>query len=116
MAKTKKKSKKSVRKTKSKTTSKKPSVKKPSSLKPKSPIQPLGDRVLVKPFSTEDNSTKTVAWIIIPETIDKEKPERGTVIAVGEGKYDDGILIPVKVKVGQRVIFSKYGFDEVKIG
>lgn len=78
-------------------------------------IVPLGDKVLVKPMSGEEGK-KTKSGIIIPETIDKEKPEQGKVIAVGAGRVnDDGKTIPVKVKVGDTVLFSKYGPDEVKI-
>jgi len=78
-------------------------------------IMPLGDRVLLKPLSSESEN-KNQFGIIIPETVDKEKPEQGKVVAVGEGHYDDGKLIPVRVKVGDRVLFSKYGYDDVKIG
>jgi chaperonin GroES len=75
-------------------------------------IQPLADRVVVQPASREEMSA---SGIIIPDTA-KEKPERGTVVAVGEGKVgDDNERIPMSVKVGDTVIFSKYGFDEVKI-
>ncbi|MBI2612424.1 co-chaperone GroES [Candidatus Kaiserbacteria bacterium] len=78
-------------------------------------VTPIGDRVLVKPFEADDE--KSPAGIIIPDTAQKEKPERGKVVAVGEGKRgDDNELIPVSVKVGDTVIFSKYGYDEVKIG
>jgi len=78
-------------------------------------IQPLADRVLVKP--EEDSVEKSPSGIIIPDTAQKEKPERGEVIAVGPGKLgDDNELIPVSVKVGDTVMFSKYGYDEVKIG
>lgn len=81
----------------------------------KSKIIPLGDRILVKPLSP-DEGKKTKSGIIIPETVDKEKPEQGKVIAVGEGrKTDEGKVIPVSVKTGDRVLFSKYGPDEVKI-
>lgn len=77
-------------------------------------VQPLGDRVLVKPEN--DEAEKTASGIYIPDTAQKEKPERGTVVAVGPGKRgDDNELIPVSVKVGDTVMFSKYGFDEVKI-
>src|SRR3990167_2996079 len=76
-------------------------------------IIPLQDRILVKPFSSSDLSKKNQYGIIIPETVDKEKPEQGEVLAVGEGKYEDGKLIPVRIKVGDRVLFSKYGFDEI---
>ena len=77
-------------------------------------IKPIGDRVLVKPESAADQ--KTASGIIIPDTAHKEKPERGEVVAVGDGKRTDkGEIIPVRVKVGDTVIFSKYGFDEVKL-
>jgi chaperonin GroES len=77
-------------------------------------IQPLGDRVLVRP---EDNADETSpSGIIIPDTARKEKPERGVVVAIGEGKHtEDGKTIPMRVKVDDTIIFSKYGFDEVKI-
>lgn len=79
----------------------------------KKEIIPLGDRVLVKPMEREK---KTKSGIIIPDTVDKERPEMGRVIAVGEGKItDEGKVIPVKVKVGATVLFTKYGPDEVKI-
>lgn len=77
-------------------------------------IVPLGDRVLLKPLSLEDLNT-TVSGIIIPDTVSKEKPEQGKVLAVGEGKFDDkGNRIPLSVKVGDRVVFSRYGYDEIK--
>jgi chaperonin GroES len=80
-------------------------------------ITPLGDKVLLRPLSAEEVEKRSVSGIIIPETVSKEKPEQGKVIAVGDGKYDDnGKLIPMKVKVGDRVIFSKYGYDEIKVG
>ncbi len=77
-------------------------------------IQPLADRVLVKPESVDEE--KTASGIYIPDTARKEKPERGLVVAVGEGKRDDnGKAIALRVKVGDTVVFSKYGFDEIKI-
>ena len=77
-------------------------------------IIPLGDRVLVKPLSED---LLTDSGIIIPDTVNKEKPEKGKVIAVGEGKMtDEGKTIPPKVKAGDTVLFSKYGPDEIKIG
>jgi chaperonin GroES len=79
-------------------------------------IVPLADRVLVRPLSGNDAETRLPSGIIIPETVDKERPQEGTVISVGKGKYDDGKLTPVSVKVGDRVLFSKYGYDEVKVG
>ncbi len=78
-------------------------------------IIPLGDRVLVRP-GLADEAKKTKSGIIIPETVNKERPEQGEVIAVGEGRMtDDGKLIEMRVKVGDRVLFSKYGPDEIKI-
>ncbi|HYC83285.1 MAG TPA: co-chaperone GroES [Candidatus Paceibacterota bacterium] len=79
-------------------------------------VKPLGDRVLVEPLSAEEKN-KTKSGFIIPDTASKERPEQGTVVAVGEGRVtDDGKLIAPKVKKGQKVIFSKYGPDEIKIG
>lgn len=77
-------------------------------------ITPLADRVLVLPTGRDEKVS--ASGIIIPETVDKERPDTGLVIAVGAGKRDDnGKLIPINVKVGQKVIFSKYGPDEIKI-
>ncbi len=83
----------------------------------KSPIRPLADRVIVRPLTEEESGTTSPAGIIIPDTVNKEKPEQGVVIAVGPGKWDeDGEKrLPVSVSEGDRVVFSKYGYDEVKI-
>ncbi len=82
-----------------------------------SPITPLGDRVVVRPLTEEEQGTTSPSGIIIPDTAKKEKPEQGIVLAVGPGKWDDEgeKRLPLDVKVGDRVIFSKYGYDEVKI-
>lgn len=81
----------------------------------KNKIIPLGDRILVKPLSSDDIK-KTKSGIIIPETVSKERPEQGKVIAVGEGRLtDDGKIIKLRVKVGDTILFSKYGPDEVKV-
>ena len=82
-----------------------------------SPIKPLGDRVIVRPLTEKELGTVSASGIIIPDSAKKEKPEQGIVIAVGPGKWDeDGEKrIPMEVKVGDRVVFSKYGFDELKI-
>ncbi len=80
--------------------------------KKKLSISPLGDRIVVEPLSREEVSA---SGIIIPDTASREKPERGTVVAVGPGKYDDGTLVPMTVKVGDAILFSKYGYDEVKV-
>lgn len=81
-------------------------------------IKPLADRVVVRRLSEEEAGTKSASGIIVPDTVSKEKPEQGIVIAVGEGKWDeDGEKrIPMDVKVGDRIVFSKYGYDEVKVG
>lgn len=79
-------------------------------------IEPLGDRVLVQPLAEHERGRETKAGIFIPETADKERSEKGVVVAVGAGKMnDDGKLLPMHVKVGQTVLFAKYGPDEVKI-
>lgn len=76
-------------------------------------LQPLSDRLLVKPLESEQVSK---SGIVIPDTA-KEKPQEGEVIAVGPGRLDkDGKRVPLEVKVGDKVIFSKYGGDEFKIG
>lgn len=80
--------------------------------KSKLSLSPLGDRVIVAPASRDEVS---VSGIIIPDTASREKPERGTVVAVGPGRHDDGALVPMTLKVGDLVLFSKYGYDEVKI-
>ena len=80
------------------------------------PLRPTDDNVVVKPLSANEMGTKTASGIIIPDSA-QEKPEQGTVVAVGPGKWnEDGEeRIPVSVSVGDRVIFSKYGYEEVKI-
>ncbi len=76
-------------------------------------VKPLHDRVLVKPFEEEEE--KTSGGIIIPDTA-KEKPQKGEVVAVGDGRIlDSGEKIPMCVKVGDRVLYGKYAGTEVKI-
>ncbi len=76
-------------------------------------IKPLLDYILIEPIKEEE---KTKSGILLPETADKEKPEQGTVIAVGPGKRNDsGQIIPMEVKVGQKVLFTKYGPNEIKV-
>ncbi len=77
-------------------------------------VKPLSDRVVVKPF--EKGEQKLASGIIIPDTANREKPAQGEVVAVGPGKFEDGNVIPMSVKVGDTVLFSKYGYDEVKVG
>ncbi len=75
-------------------------------------IRPLQDRVIVKRLEEEE---KTKGGIIIPDTA-KEKPQEGRVIAVGKGKVtEDGKVIPLDVKVGDRILFGKYAGTEIKI-
>jgi chaperonin GroES len=82
----------------------------------KSPIKPLGDRVVVRPLTDEELGTVSVSGIIIPDTAKKDKPEQGIVIAAGPGKWneDGDTRIAMDVKEGDRVVFSKYGYDEIK--
>jgi len=76
-------------------------------------LKPLADRVVVEPLQSEE---VTAAGIVLPETA-KEKPQKGTVLAVGPGKRDDnGNLVPLDVKVGDVVLYAKYGGTEVKLG
>ncbi len=82
-----------------------------------SPIVPLADRVVVRPLTDEEMGSTSPSGIIIPDTAKKEKPEQGVVVAVGPGKLaDDGKThLPMGVKEGDRVVFSKFGYDEVKV-
>ena len=75
-------------------------------------LKPLGDRIIAKATSAEE---VTKGGIVLPDTA-KEKPQEGEVIAVGPGKLlDSGKLVPMDVKVGDKVIFAKYGGTEIKI-
>ncbi|MCL2335135.1 MAG: co-chaperone GroES [Endomicrobia bacterium] len=75
-------------------------------------IRPLGDKILVKPAEAKEVKK---GGIIIPDTA-KEKPQEGEIIAVGKGKMtDDGKVIPLDVKAGDKVLFGKYAGTEVKI-
>lgn len=74
-------------------------------------LKPLGDRVVVKAIEAEE---VTKGGVILPGTA-KEKPQQGEVIAVGSGEYIDGKKVELEVKVGDRVIFSKYAGTEVKL-
>lgn len=75
-------------------------------------LTPIGDRVLVKPEPAEE---KTKSGIVLPDTA-KEKPQEGTVVAVGSGRIlENGQKVPLEVTVGDKVIYSKYGGTEVKI-
>lgn len=81
--------------------------------KTESNIKPLFDNVLVKPLEAD---SQTASGIILPDTA-KEKPQIGLVMAIGEGHTNpEGKLLPMKVKVGQKVMYKKWGGNEVKVG
>ncbi len=76
-------------------------------------IRPLADRVVVKPAERKE---QTDSGIFLPDTATKERPQEGTILAVGEGRRDDsGKLIQMNVKAGDKVLFAKYSGTEVKI-
>ncbi len=75
-------------------------------------IKPLEDRIVIK---TNEAETTTASGLVIPDTA-KEKPQEGVVIAVGPGRFDDGVRVPMDVKVGDVVLYSKYGGTEIKYG
>lgn len=76
-------------------------------------LKPLGDRIVVEPSEQEE---KTASGIILPETA-KERPQEGTILAAGPGKYDDEgkKRVPMDVKVGDKVLFAKYSGTEIKV-
>ena len=73
-------------------------------------IKPLEDRIVVQAVEAE---TTTASGLVIPDTA-KEKPQEGTVLAVGPGRFEDGARVPLDVKIGDKVLYSKYGGTEVK--
>lgn len=76
-------------------------------------VTPLGGNILVEPVSEE---SKTEAGIVLPDTVDKEKPQKGKVVALGTGKLtEEGKKVSFNVKVGDIVIFKKYSPDEVEV-
>jgi len=76
-------------------------------------VKPLGDRLLVKALKADE---QTKSGIIIPDTVEKERPERGEVIAAGPGRLDEkGNRQSMDVKVGDKVVFKKYSPDEIKV-
>jgi chaperonin GroES len=74
-------------------------------------LQPLGDRIIVKP--KEDDNATTPSGLVIPDTA-KEKPQLGDVLAVGPGEFQDGERVPLDVNEGDIVVYSKYGGTEIK--
>jgi chaperonin GroES len=76
-------------------------------------IKPLADNILIEPI---EQAEQTKGGIFLPKTADKERPEQGKVVAVGPGKKDsEGKIIPIDVKPGDRVLFTKYGPNEIKV-
>ena len=75
-------------------------------------IRPLSDRIVVQAKEAE---SKTAGGIVIPDTADKDKPMQGKVIAIGTGKYIDGKLQPLQVKVGDDILFGKYAGTNIKL-
>ena len=75
-------------------------------------IKPLGDRVLIEP---KQEAEEKIGSLYVPDTA-KEKPQEGKVVEVGSGKYEDGKLIPLEVKVGDSVLYGKYSGTEIKQG
>lgn len=76
-------------------------------------IKPLSDHIVIEPLKQEE---KTASGILLPETVEKERPEQGKVVAVGPGKKnEDGKVVPMDVKPGDVVLFTKYGPNEVKV-
>ncbi len=73
-------------------------------------IKPLEDRIVVQAVDAEST---TASGLVIPDTA-KEKPQEGIVLAVGPGRFEDGTRVPLDVKVGDKVLYSKYGGTEVK--
>src|SRR2546426_3559072 len=74
-------------------------------------VRPLHDRVIVKRLEEEE---KSKGGIIIPDTA-KEKPQEGRVVAVGPGKHEDGKVVPLDVKAGDKILFGKYAGAEIKL-
>ncbi|EKD71255.1 MAG: hypothetical protein ACD_46C00226G0002 [uncultured bacterium] len=75
-------------------------------------IRPLSDRIVVQAKELE---LKSAGGIVIPDTADKDKPMQGTVLAIGNGKYIDGTLQPLQVKVGDQILFGKYSGTNIKL-
>ena len=76
-------------------------------------LKPLFDNIVVKRIEEKET---TKSGIVLPDTIDKEKPQKGEIIAIGDGKIsDNGEKIPMQVKTGDKILFRKYAPDEIKI-
>ena len=75
-------------------------------------LTPLSDRVIVEPEKTEQ---KSKGGVVLPDSVEKEKPQQGKVTAIGKGKYVGGKFVRPEVKVGDKVLYAKYGGDEIEI-
>jgi chaperonin GroES len=76
-------------------------------------VTPVGANILVKPVSSE---RKSISGIVLPDTMDKEKPQKGEIVALGSGRMTmDGHFLPFAVKVGDIVVFKKYSPDEIEV-
>ncbi len=75
-------------------------------------LEPLYDRVIVEPEKTEQ---KSKGGVVLPDSVEKEKPQQGKVIATGKGKYVGNKFVRPEVKVGNKVLYSKFGGDEIEI-
>lgn len=75
-------------------------------------LTPLGDRIIAEVLEEEQT---TASGIVLPDSA-KEKPQRGKVLAVGPGRYENGNLVPLDLAVGDEIVFSKYGGTEIKVG
>ena len=80
-----------------------------SKAKKKLAVQPLGDRVVVRPM---EETEQMRGGLYIPDTA-KEKPQQGEIVAVGDGRFEDGDRVPMEIKVGQTVLYGKYSGTEV---
>ncbi len=77
-------------------------------------IKPLADQVLIEPLEKEEQTKGGI--LLPPEATDKERPEQGKVVAVGPGKKDsEGKIVPMEIKTGDRVLFTKYGPNDIKV-
>ena len=74
-------------------------------------IKPIGDKVVIKPITVEET---TKSGIVLPDSA-QEKPQQGEVIAVGDGIYQNGVKVPMELKVGDRVVYGKFGGVDVKL-
>lgn len=74
-------------------------------------LKPLGDRIVLRQIDAEE---VTASGIVLPDTA-QEKPQRGEVLAVGEGRYENGERVPLDVQAGDEVIYAKYGGTEITI-